>query len=103
MIETVDMAGTTYAEPPHRFEAGTPMIAQAVGLGAAIDYLTAIGMDSVRAHEQALTAHALEAMATVPGLTVIGPTCAATLAMGGKEEPLWTLMIWTSVPTATYA
>jgi len=73
MIETVDMAGTTYAEPPHRFEAGTPMIAQAVGLGAAIDYLTAIGMDSVRAHEQALTAHALEAMATVPGLTVIGP------------------------------
>jgi cysteine desulfurase / selenocysteine lyase len=73
MIETVDMTGTTYAEPPHRFEAGTPMIAQAVGLGAAIDYLTAIGMDNVRAHEQALTAHALEALATVPGLTVIGP------------------------------
>jgi cysteine desulfurase/selenocysteine lyase len=73
MIETVDMTGTTYAEPPHRFEAGTPMIAQAIGLGAAIDYLTAIGMDNVRAHEQALTAHALEALATVPGLTVIGP------------------------------
>jgi cysteine desulfurase/selenocysteine lyase len=73
MIETVDMTGTTYAEPPHRFEAGTPMIAQAVGLGAAIDYLAAIGMDNVRAHEQALTAHALEALATVPGLTVIGP------------------------------
>ena len=73
MIETVDMTGTTYAQPPHRFEAGTPMIAQAVGLGAAIDYLTAIGMDNVRAHEQALTAHALEALATVPGLAVIGP------------------------------
>jgi cysteine desulfurase/selenocysteine lyase len=73
MIETVDMSGTTYAAPPHRFEAGTPMIAQAVGLGAAIDYLTAIGMDDVRAHEQQLTAHALESMATVPGLNVIGP------------------------------
>jgi len=73
MIETVDMSGTTYAEPPHRFEAGTPMIAQAVGLGAAIDYLTEIGMDNVRGHEQALTAHALDALATVPGLTVIGP------------------------------
>jgi cysteine desulfurase/selenocysteine lyase len=73
MIETVDMTGTTYAEPPHRFEAGTPMIAQAVGLGTAIDYLTAIGMDNVRAHERELTAHALQALATVPGLTIIGP------------------------------
>jgi cysteine desulfurase/selenocysteine lyase len=73
MIETVDMTGTTYAEPPHRFEAGTPMIAEAVGLGAAVDFLTAIGMDNVRAHEQELTAHALTALATVPGLRVIGP------------------------------
>jgi cysteine desulfurase/selenocysteine lyase len=73
MIETVDMAGTTYAAPPHRFEAGTPMIAEAIGLGAAVDYLSAIGMDQVHAHEQALTAHALEALATVPGLRIIGP------------------------------
>jgi cysteine desulfurase / selenocysteine lyase len=73
MIETVDMTGTTYAEPPHRFEAGTPMIAEAVGLGVAIDYLTAIGMDNVRAHEQELTAHALTALATVPDLKIIGP------------------------------
>ncbi|MCW2603102.1 MAG: cysteine desulfurase, SufS subfamily [Pseudonocardiales bacterium] len=73
MIETVDMAGTTYALPPHRFEAGTPMIAEAIGLGAAVDYLTAIGMDAVHDHEQALTAYALEAMATVPGLRIIGP------------------------------
>ncbi|MDQ2838649.1 MAG: cysteine desulfurase [Actinomycetota bacterium] len=73
MIETVDMSGTTYAAPPHRFEAGTPMIAEAIGLGAAIDYLTAIGMDQVQAHEDALTRYALDALASVPGLTVIGP------------------------------
>jgi len=74
MIETVDLIkGTTYAEPPHRFEAGTPMIAQAVGLGAAIDYLTAIGMDSVREHEKQLTAYALDALNTVRDLRIIGP------------------------------
>ena len=56
MIETVDLTGTTFAAPPHRFEAGTPMIAEAVGLGAAIDYLTAIGMDNVRDHEHELVA-----------------------------------------------
>jgi cysteine desulfurase/selenocysteine lyase len=73
MIETVDMSGTTFAAPPHRFEAGTPMIAEAVGLGAAIDYLTAIGMDQVQQHEAQLTAYALDSLATVPGLRVIGP------------------------------
>ena len=73
MIETVDMTGTTYAAPPHRFEAGTPMIAEAIGLGAAIDYLTAIGMAEVQRHEEELTAYALDALATVPGLKVIGP------------------------------
>ncbi len=73
MIETVDMSGTTYAEPPHRFEAGTPMIAEAIGLGAAIDYLSAIGMDQVQAHEESLTAYGLQALNTVPGLKVIGP------------------------------
>lgn len=74
MIETVDMSGTTYAEPPHRFEAGTPMIAEAIGLGAAIDYVSAIGMDNIQAHEAELTAYALTALAAVPGLTVIGPS-----------------------------
>jgi cysteine desulfurase/selenocysteine lyase len=74
MIETVDMSGTTFAAPPHRFEAGTPMIAEAVGLGTAIDYLTAIGMDQVQTHEAQLTAYALDALAQVPALRVIGPS-----------------------------
>src|SRR6202012_3320767 len=56
MIEMVTMQGSTYAEPPHRFEAGTPPIAQAVGLGAAVDYLTGVGMDAILAHEHELTA-----------------------------------------------
>jgi cysteine desulfurase/selenocysteine lyase len=73
MIETVDMTGTTYAAPPHRFEAGTPMIAEAVGLGAAIDYVSAIGMETIQAHEAELTGHALQAFTAVPGLRVIGP------------------------------
>jgi cysteine desulfurase/selenocysteine lyase len=73
MIETVDMTGTTFAAPPHRFEAGTPMIAEAVGLGAAIDYLDALGMDNVLAHEQQLTTYALEALSTVEGARIIGP------------------------------
>jgi cysteine desulfurase / selenocysteine lyase len=73
MIETVDMTGTTYAAPPHRFEAGTPMIAQAVGLGAAIDYLSAIGMENVAAHERELVAHALDGLAAIEGLRIIGP------------------------------
>jgi cysteine desulfurase / selenocysteine lyase len=74
MIETVTMARSTFASPPHRFEAGTPPIAQAVGLGAAIDYLSAIGMQTVAAHERALTAYALEGLSTVAGLRIIGPT-----------------------------
>jgi cysteine desulfurase/selenocysteine lyase len=76
MIETVTMEGSTYAEPPHRFEAGTPMIAQAVALGTAVDYVTGLGMDSIREHEKALTAYALEQLQTVPGLRIIGPTTA---------------------------
>jgi cysteine desulfurase/selenocysteine lyase len=72
------MEATTYAAPPHRFEAGTPMIAQAVGLGAAVDYLTGLaggtGMAAVAAHEHVLTEYALRALAEVPGLRIIGPT-----------------------------
>ena len=73
MIETVDMSGTTYAAPPHRFEAGTPMIAEAIGLGAAIDYVSGIGMAEIQAHEEGLTRYALEALAALPGIRVIGP------------------------------
>jgi cysteine desulfurase / selenocysteine lyase len=73
MIELVTMERSTYAGVPHKFEAGTPPIAQAVGLGAAVDYLTALGMDEVREHEQAITAYALERLQAVEGLRIIGP------------------------------
>jgi cysteine desulfurase/selenocysteine lyase len=73
MIETVTMERSTYAKSPHKYEAGTPPIVEAVGLGAAVDYLGHVGMDAIHAHEQAITRYALEGMATVPGLTVLGP------------------------------
>lgn len=73
MIETVDMTGTTFAAAPHRFEAGTPMIAQAIGLGAAIDYLSALGMENVAAHERELLDHALAGLSGIDGLRIIGP------------------------------
>jgi len=74
MIEDVRMERSTYAGPPHRFEAGTPPIAQAIGLAAAADYLTAVGMNNVAAHEQAITAYALERLQAVPGIRILGPT-----------------------------
>jgi cysteine desulfurase/selenocysteine lyase len=77
MIETVTMARSTYAPIPHKFEAGTPPIVEAVGLGAALEYLGHVGMEAIHAHEQAITAYALEGLATVPGLTVLGPLDAA--------------------------
>jgi len=73
MIETVTMSASTYAPAPHKFEAGTPPIAEAVGLGAAIDYLSAIGMDKVAAHEHAITGYAIDALNNVEGLRIIGP------------------------------
>jgi cysteine desulfurase/selenocysteine lyase len=73
MIELVRMEGTTYAPPPQRFEAGTPMSSQAIGLAAAVDYLGVIGMDVVHAHEMELTAAALEGLGTIPGVRIIGP------------------------------
>ncbi len=78
MIETVTMARSTYAPIPHKFEAGTPPIVEAVGLGAAVDYLGHIGMEHVHRHEQAITAYALEGLQSVPGLTVLGPLDAAS-------------------------
>jgi cysteine desulfurase/selenocysteine lyase len=77
MIATVAMERSTYAGIPHKFEAGTPPIVEAVGLGAALEYLGHLGMDAVHAHEQAITAYALESLATVPGLCVLGPLDAA--------------------------
>jgi cysteine desulfurase/selenocysteine lyase len=73
MIEVVRMEGTTYAPPPQRFEAGVPMAAQAVGLAAACDYLTALGMSRVSAHEHALTEALLAGLAQRPWVRVIGP------------------------------
>jgi len=73
MIETVEMSGSTYAPAPHKFEAGTPPIAQAVGLGAAVDYLNGIGMANIAAHERELTTYALERLAAIDGIRIIGP------------------------------
>jgi cysteine desulfurase / selenocysteine lyase len=81
MIELVRMEGSTYAAPPARFEAGVPMTSQAVGLGAAVDYLSEIGMENVHAHENVLTAAALEGLQAIDGVTVIGPR--TTEARGG--------------------
>ena len=74
MIASVGFESSTWNELPWKFEAGTSPIAEAVGLGAAIDYLAEIGMDAVRAHERDLTAHALESLARIEGLRVFGPT-----------------------------
>ncbi|MBC3192511.1 cysteine desulfurase [Pseudonocardia sp. C8] len=74
MIELVRMEGSTYAPPPQKFEAGVPMTSQAVGLGAAVDYLSEIGMDAVAAHEAELTGAALEQLSAIDGLRIVGPT-----------------------------
>ena len=72
MINRVSFSGSTFAEPPHRFEAGTPNIAGIVGLGAAIDWLQATGLEQLREHERVLGANAADALATVTGLRMIG-------------------------------
>lgn len=74
MVEVVTMESTTYAPPPQRFEAGTQMVSQAVGMGAAASYLQELGMDAVAAHEAHLAGLLLDAVASVPGVRVIGPT-----------------------------
>lgn len=73
MIKTVSMTETTFAEPPQRFEAGVPMVSQAVGLHAAVDYLNELGMTAVHDHEVALTRSALDQLEKIPGLEIIGP------------------------------
>jgi cysteine desulfurase / selenocysteine lyase len=73
MIRKVTFDGAEWNELPWKFEAGTPAIAEAIGLGTAVDYLSALGMDAVRAHEHETIAYALERLSEVPGLTIIGP------------------------------
>ena len=73
MIETVTMEKTTYAPPPQRFEAGTPMTSQVVGLAAAVRYLEELGMDAIAAHEHALTGAALEGLSGIDGVRIVGP------------------------------
>jgi cysteine desulfurase/selenocysteine lyase len=72
MIESVSFEKSTWAKPPARFEAGTPAIIEAVGLHAAIDYVNAIGMPAIEAHERALVDHAMRKLSDVPGLTLLG-------------------------------
>jgi len=72
MISTVSFAHTTYREAPYRFEAGTPAIVEGIGLGAAIDYVTALGMDAIHAHEQRLLAYATGRLSEIEGVRIIG-------------------------------
>jgi cysteine desulfurase/selenocysteine lyase len=74
MIEQVFMDHSTFAAPPQRFEAGTPNTAQAVGLAAAVDYLTSLGMQAVHEHDLYLTGLAIDGLLALPGIRIIGPT-----------------------------
>jgi cysteine desulfurase/selenocysteine lyase len=74
MIRKVTKERTTYADPPARFEAGTPAIAQAIGMAAALRWLDGIGMEAITAHEREITAYALERLPEVPGLRIFGPS-----------------------------
>lgn len=82
MIETVTMTSATWAPAPRKFEAGVPNMAQAVGLGAAIDYLTSLGMDKVFQHEVELTGYLLNSLMEIPELSIVGPT--TTQSRGGS-------------------
>ena len=73
MIKSVHLHHSEWNEVPHKFEAGTPNMAQAIGLGATVDYLNELGMENVQAHEQAIAAYALERLATVSNLQIYGP------------------------------
>src|SRR5437660_11069794 len=72
-IKPVRIEGTTYDDLPWKFEAGTQAIAEVIGLGAAVDYLSGLGMDAVRAHELEITEYAYESLSDIYGLTVYGP------------------------------
>jgi cysteine desulfurase/selenocysteine lyase len=83
MIETVTMEATSYAAPPQRFEAGTPMTSQVVGLAAAARYLGAIGMDAVEAHERELVVAAIDGLSGIDAVRIVGPT-----AMENRGSPV---------------
>ncbi|HSM09710.1 MAG TPA: cysteine desulfurase [Gemmatimonadota bacterium] len=74
MISEVRLEGSTWAPVPHKFEAGTPAIAEVVGFGAAVDYLESVGFDAIRAHEEDITRYALGRLADLDGLQIVGPT-----------------------------
>jgi len=80
MIDFVHLQESTWKELPWKFEAGTPIIAGAIGLGAAIDFLNEIGLDNIAEHEHKLAAYALEKMSSVPGMTIYGPLDSAKRA-----------------------
>ena len=84
MIELVRMEGSTFAPPPQRFEAGVPMTSQAVGLAAAVDYLTVVGMDRIAEHEHRLTAAALARLSRVDGVRIIGPGLSETGSLDSR-------------------
>lgn len=86
MVETVTFGGTTYREPPHRFEAGTPDIVGVIGLGAAIDWLSALGMDRIAAREAALHARLVRTLQSVPGVHLIGAGAAPGAPSHGPGE-----------------
>jgi len=97
MIEKVTFAKTTYNEIPAKFEAGTPHIAGAIGLGAAVDYVTSVGLDRIEAYERGLLSEAMNHLRTVPGLRVIGETPGKTavisfLLEGAHPQDLGTLL-----------
>ena len=73
MIRTVGLRESTWNDLPWKFEAGTPAIAEAIGLGAAVDYLNALGMENVQRHEQEITVYAMAQLQAIPGLTIYGP------------------------------
>ncbi len=74
MIEIVRMTGSTYAKPPHRFEAGTRRSPRRSGWGVAVDYLTGVGMEAIAQHEREITAYLLQGLQTIDGLRILGPT-----------------------------
>jgi cysteine desulfurase/selenocysteine lyase len=99
MIKSVSFEKTIYADPPARFEAGTPNIAGAVGLGAAIDYLQSIGLENVAAHEEALLRYATEQMNKIPGVRIVGTAAhkAAVISFVVDDPPLSALDIGTKL------
>ena len=86
MIRTVSFDGTTFADAPHKFEAGTPNIAGFVGLGAALDYVAQVGLDEIGARERALLAYATDALKSVPGLRLFGEAKAAKAQRSSHEK-----------------